>query len=74
MARLLTMRKIQPKVVESVLQQGPWPQLLPAGIYSSTWLAPGVAQSGSPPQSTLPGWRLGTSDSRSKQGRGSQIS
>ena len=31
MARLLAMRKFQPKVVESVLEKGPWPQLLPAG-------------------------------------------
>src|SRR6202023_3077546 len=31
MARLLAMRKFQPKVVESVRQKGPWPQLLLAG-------------------------------------------
>ena len=31
MARLLAMGKFQPKVVESVLQKGPWPQLLLAG-------------------------------------------
>src|ERR1700730_4020840 len=31
MARLLAMRKFHPKVVESVLEKGPWPQLLPAG-------------------------------------------